>query len=136
MPAHFKETTMVSNAEFSDHATLSNRYRVSSAALPPPAVLPAPGTGRLAPYITIGDVRLPEGRVRVRATELAQRARARGAGHSLRVWRDAHYHALVQLAREAGGLAAEVRCLTLTWQSAGDAYYVSATFDLLEPVIH
>ncbi len=127
---------MVSETSFYDLPSDPRGYQTSRAILPPSVMIPAPGTARLGPRVTIGDVRLAEARVRACARELAERARALGAGHSLRVWRDAHYHALVQLAREAAGLATGVRCETLTWQRHGDTYYVSATFVVPTTAIH
>jgi hypothetical protein len=130
---------MVSDTSFHDLYDRSPHpwgSQTSRAVLPPPVVIPAPGTARLGPHVTIGDVRLADARVHARARELAERARALGVGHSLRVWRDAHYHALVQLACEAAGLATGVRCEMLTWQRHGDTYYISATFVVPTTAIH
>jgi hypothetical protein len=127
---------MISETSFSDLSSDPRGYQTSRAILPPPVMIPARGTARVGPRVTIGDVRLAGASVRACAGELAERARALGAGHSLRVWRDAHYHALVQLAREVAGLAAGVRCETLTWQRHNDTYYVSATFVVPTTAIH
>jgi hypothetical protein len=131
-----KEATMASDARFADFSVAAEGYQTAHFVLPPPVMIPAPGTGRLRPSVAIGGVCLAEDRVRARATVLAERARRLGATASLRVWREAHHYALAQLAGEAAGLAAGMECLNLTWQHQAGAYYVSATFAPSRTTVH
>jgi hypothetical protein len=80
---------------------------------------------------------LPARLVRARAAAFAERTRALGAPHSLRVWREAHQAALIQLAREASGVALGVPCQRCIWRREADTYHVTARFASLDaPLIH
>ncbi len=104
---------------------------------PAPRLLP-PETRltRATPRVTTASLCLPEKLVRKRAMALADRVRAMGATHSLRVWRVAHREALVQLAREASKVAMDVDCQALFWDRDGALYYVTATFAAAQPTLH
>jgi hypothetical protein len=87
------------------------------------ATQPAP-----EPLVTAADLKLPADLVRHRATQFAQYARACGAGHSLRLWRQAHRQAILTLTREAANLGDDAICEALFWEHHGSTYWVSATF--------
>lgn len=78
---------------------------------------------------TVVDLRLPAGIVHAQAAALAERQRARGARHSMRVWREACQEALVGIARASSGLAEDVPCAAFYWEYDGDAYAISGTFE-------
>jgi hypothetical protein len=86
--------------------------------------------------VTVASLRLPDRTVHARALALAERTRALGAEHSLRIWREAYREALVELAREASGVATGVACEALFWEREGDLYRVSATFAASTPAVH
>lgn len=88
------------------------------------------------PRVTVARLRLPERDVRVRATAVAERMRVLGTQHTLRVWRDAHREAIMELAREASGAAGDATCEALFWERDNDVYHVSATFAPSQRAIH
>ena len=89
-----------------------------------------------APRVTVATLHLAEREVHERATALAERVRILSAGHSMRIWRDAHRDALVELAREATGVGAGAACEGLSWDLDSGVYHVSATFSAARPAIH
>jgi hypothetical protein len=86
--------------------------------------------------VTVAYLHLGEREVHERATALAERVRVLSTGHSLRIWRDAHRDALVELAREATGVGTGVVCRSLSWDLEGGVYHVSATFSTARSAIH
>lgn len=100
----------------------------------------APATTRLpgvatAPSVTVVDLRIAAVTVGDRATQLVEAARAHGAAHSLRLWREAQREALLALAREAGHAPKEADCRSLAWIRDGTSYHVSAAFTV-RPLVH
>ncbi len=80
------------------------------------------------PRVTLGDLRLPAELVHAQASALAEHARATGAQHSMRLWREACREAIISLARASTGTPASASCEALHWELAGDEYHVSVTF--------
>lgn len=109
---------------------------VSRASLTPPRLLSvAADPGRAAPHLVVADLRLPSELVRRRATDYANLARARGAQHSMKLWRDGYEQAVLVLARESANIANSARCEALFWEQRGGEYWVSATFSVPSPTI-
>lgn len=92
------------------------------------------GATLAAPGVTVASLRLPASLVHERAMALAQRNRARGASHTMRIWRAAHQDALKELAREASGVGVGGICEALFWDRDDGVYHVSATF--AQPSVH
>lgn len=107
------------------------RWAVSSGPrLTPPrlrAVATAEAT-QMLPKLDVADVRIPADMVRRRADAYAEAARATGAPHSMRLWREGHQRALLELTCEASGIPAGAVCETLNWVERDAEYRVSATF--------
>ena len=80
------------------------------------------------PRVTIADLRLPAALVHSQASALADQARAAGARHSMRLWRDACQESIVSLARASTGTPETAACEALYWQLSGDDYHISVTF--------
>lgn len=97
---------------------------------------PDPAATQTIPHVAAASLRLPAAVVRQRAATFAERTRALGAPHSLRIWREAHRAALIQLAREASGVPIGVPCAQCEWRREGDLYYVAARFAPTHPTIH
>lgn len=74
------------------------------------------------------DVWLSVEVVNQRAEAEAAAARATGAPHTLRLWREGHERALLALARDAAGAPANARCEAIAWEQVGNRYHVSASF--------
>jgi imidazolonepropionase-like amidohydrolase len=89
-----------------------------------------------APRVTVANLHLAEREVHARATALAERVRMLSAGHSMRIWRDAHRDALVELAREATGVGSEAACERLSWDLDSGVYHVSATYSAAPSTVH
>jgi hypothetical protein len=81
-----------------------------------------------SPRVTMADLRLPADLVDTRAAALAQHARAAGAQHSMRLWREACQQAIVSLARAFSAVPDAAPCTEVHWQLAGDEYHVSIAF--------
>ena len=94
------------------------------------------GVTQTIPVMASASLRLPAALVRARTAAFAERTRALGAPHSLRVWREAHQAALIQLAREASGVALGIPCQHCSWQREADTYHVAASFASSAPTIH
>lgn len=108
--------------------------RPSRGAPTPRLMLSDPGATQAVPDVTVANLRLPEAQVHERATALAERSRALGASHTLRIWREAHEEALLELAREASGVGVGGKCEALFWDRGEGTYHVSATF--AHPRVH
>lgn len=80
------------------------------------------------PRVTIADLRLPAALVHSQASALADQARAAGARHSMRLWRDACQQSIVSLARASTGTPATAVCEALYWELSGEDYHISITF--------
>lgn len=107
---------------------------ISRANLTPPRLLAvAPDPSRSIPRLVVADLRLPAELVRRRATELANYARACGAKHSMKLWRDGYEQAIHALARESATIADTARCEALFWEEREGEYWVSATFSVPAP---
>lgn len=107
---------------------------VSRANLTPPRLLAvAADPSRSAPHLVVADLRLPSELVRRRATEYANLARAHGAKHSMKLWRDGYEQAVLALARESTNIAGSARCEALFWEQRDGEYWVSATFSVPSP---
>lgn len=95
----------------------------------PPRLTGAPQAHTGAqPRVTIADLRLPAALVHSQASALADQARAAGARHSMRLWRDACQESIVSLARASTGTPVTVACEALYWELSGDDYHISVTF--------
>lgn len=111
----------------SDGDELAGRFPpLSRPRVTPPRLVAAQAAPE--PLITAADLKLPADLVRHRSTQFAQYARACGASHSLRLWRQAHRQAILTLAREAANLGDDATCEALFWEHHGSTYWVSATF--------
>jgi hypothetical protein len=106
------------------------RVGVSSAPTFPPRGICAPP--RLTPLVTsatthriVADLRFPGELVHARATEYAHEARLAGMQHTLKLWRECCYAALIALARLATAAPAAAICESLSWQLDGEDYLVS-----------
>ncbi|HEU5441997.1 MAG TPA: hypothetical protein VFU88_22140 [Ktedonobacterales bacterium] len=91
------------------------------------AVAAAEATHML-PTLDVADVSIPASMVRRRADAHAKAARSTGAPHSMRLWREGHQRALLELTCEAAGIPAGAVCETLRWVEQDAEYHVSATF--------
>ncbi|MEO7002120.1 MAG: hypothetical protein ABI068_09865 [Ktedonobacterales bacterium] len=80
------------------------------------------------PHTTIANLRFPADLVHTQAAAYADGARAKGAPHSMQLWRDGCREALIRLARTATNTPTQAACDALFWQLEGDEYYVSVTF--------
>lgn len=87
-----------------------------------------PEATRNTPRVVVADVRLAAEVVNWRVAAEVAAARAAGAAHSMRVWRECHQRALLALAREAAGAPAGACCEAITWEQDGGSYHVSASF--------
>lgn len=104
---------------------------VSRASLTPPRLLAvAPDPSRSIPRLVVADLRLPSELVRRRATEYANYARASGAKHSMKLWRDGYEQAIQMLARASANVADSAHCEALFWEQRDGEYWVSATFSI------
>src|SRR5262249_31521825 len=92
----------------------------------PPAGYPDP-TQPLS-RLTLAHLRLPIELVQRCAAALANSARARGAPHTLRLWRTGNEQAVISLAREVTGVPPNAACESLFWEQQGDEVHVSVTF--------
>lgn len=107
---------------------------ISRANLTPPRLLAvAADPSRSIPKLVVADLRLPAELVRRRATEYANYARACGAKHSMKLWRDGYEQAILALAREAAHVAETARCEALFWEQREGEYWVSTTFSVPAP---
>lgn len=80
------------------------------------------------PHITIANLRFPADVVHTQAAAYADGARAKGAPHSMQLWRDGCHEALLRLSRTATQTPPQATCEALFWQLEGEDYYVSVTF--------
>ena len=87
-------------------------------------------------HTTIANLRFPADLVHTQAAAYADGARAKGAPHSMQLWRDGCREALVRLARTATHTPPQATCEALFWQLEGDDYYVSVTFALARSASH
>ncbi|HEY7780402.1 MAG TPA: hypothetical protein VIC85_09350 [Ktedonobacterales bacterium] len=100
-----------------------------------PAVVRRPRATATTPRVSVVDLRVSMAAVSDRAAHLVGAARARGAAHSLRLWRDAQHEALLSLAREAGHAPATAECRSLAWVREAAGYHISAAFTA-QPIVH
>ena len=97
--------------------------------LPPRLTAPlAPLSTSAPPRVTMADLRLPADLVHAQASALAENARAAGALHSMRLWRDACHEAIISLARASTATPESAMCEALYWELSGEEYHVSVTF--------
>lgn len=89
---------------------------------------------QMLPSLDTADVRIPLSIVRRRADAYTEAARAAGAPHSMRLWREGHQRALLELTVEAAGIPAGAVCERLSWVEQGAEYRVSASFRC--PALH
>lgn len=96
-----------------------------------------PDATRRMPRLTVAELHLPAELVRARATHYTAVARANGAQHSMRLWRDAYEHAILGLARESVHLPANAPCQQLNWRQRDREYFVSVVFGAsTERIVH
>lgn len=95
---------------------------------PPRLYAVDPEATQITPRVIAATVRLDGALVNQHAEAEVAAARAAGAPNSLRVWRESHQRALLALTREAVRAPAGARCEAITWEQAGDAYQVTASF--------
>jgi hypothetical protein len=105
--------------------------------LAPPRLTAVPMAHPTAPpRVTMADLRLPADLVHTQASAQAESARAAGAQHSMRPWRDACRAAIISLARAATATPESASCEALYWELSGDEYHVSATFARASAAMH
>lgn len=111
------------------------RYASTSQAniTPPRLLAVAAEPSRSVPRLVVADLRLPSELVRRRATEYANYARACGAKHSMKLWRNGYEQAVLALARESANIADSAHCEALFWEQREGEYWVSATFSVPSP---
>ena len=86
------------------------------------------GTSAVPASLTIADFHFPAHLVSRRVTEYTRRARASGVRHSLKLWREAHEHTLVEMARQVASAPVDAPCESLFWEQQGNTFHVYVTF--------